>query len=516
MKRQKPLVSRQTVSRMLESAAQCWQQRQFQKYFELMENAGRLDPTNHRIFLDLGLAHGIRYDYSAATACFEKAIALAPHMAEALIMAATHCRNFSRYDLARDYLERAAHRPDVEPDTLVKLAEIYERLRRLDKAGELVDRALELDPHCAMAVLVRVRLDRLSGRLDAAEQSLRPLLASNDQRTWSTRIRGWYELGAILDRRERFDEAMAAFVAAKNLIRPGAARFIASQRSVRTQIEHAIANVSQESLGRWLAAGSDLGPERRIALLCGHPRSGTTLLEQVLDSHPQVVSSEETPIFFEHYLMLRGQAPPNAPMLSVLDSASVAAVRSARDEYTRCTEALLGAPIGDRLLVDKNPSLTPLLPAFVRVFPESRLLVALRDPRDVCISFFMQPVPLNLTSASYLTLEGTVQEYALMMGLWTRLAPLLRGRYIEVRYEDMVEDLEPVARRVTDFLGLSWDERVLRFDEHARKKLVRSPTYADVTRPVFKTAIGRWRNYEKFLAPHLAVLEPFVKAFGYQ
>jgi len=73
-----------------------------------------------------------------------------------------------------------------------------------------------------------------------------------------------------------------------------------------------------------------------------------------------------------------------------------------------------------------------------------------------------------------------------------------------------------VARRTLDFLGVAWDERVLRFDEHARQKLVRSPTYADVTKPVFKTAVGRWRHYQKYLEPHLAKLEPFVKAFGYE
>lgn len=92
---------------------------------------------------------------------------------------------------------------------------------------------------------------------------------------------------------------------------------------------------------------------------------------------------------------------------------------------------------------------------------------------------------------------------------------MLPNPYLQVRYEDMVSDLESVARRVLDFLGVAWDERVLAFDEHARKKRVRSPTYADVTQKVFTRAMGRWRNYQKYLEPHLAKLEPFVKAFGY-
>ena len=102
------------------------------------------------------------------------------------------------------------------------------------------------------------------------------------------------------------------------------------------------------------------------------------------------------------------------------------------------------------------------------------------------------------------------------MNVWLAVKPLLKNPRLEVRYEDMVEDLESVARRTLDFLGVPWDDRVLGFNEHARKKLVRSPTYADVTQPVYKRARGRWRNYQKYLEPHLAGLEPFVKAFGYE
>jgi len=102
------------------------------------------------------------------------------------------------------------------------------------------------------------------------------------------------------------------------------------------------------------------------------------------------------------------------------------------------------------------------------------------------------------------------------MSTWRTLAPLMPQPYLEIRYEDMVADLESVARKTLDFLGLSWDAKVLGFDTHAQKKMVRSPTYADVTQPVYKRALGRWRHYQKYLEPHLEKLEPFVKAFGYE
>jgi hypothetical protein len=251
-------------------------------------------------------------------------------------------------------------------------------------------------------------------------------------------------------------------------------------------------------------------------LLCGHPRSGTTLLEQVLDSHPEVLSAEETSVFYETYAGLKQGFPEGKSMLSILESASTDRLRQSRESYFRCLELFLKKPIAGRLLIDKNPSLTTLIPAVIRVLPETKFLVALRDPRDVCLSFFMQPLPLNITSAAYLTLEGTAEEYAALMNVWTTMAPRMPNPYLQVRYEDMVEDLESVSRKTLEFLGLPWDERVLHFDEYARQKLVRSPTYADVTKPVFKGAVGRWRNYRRYFEPLLQKLEPFAKAFGYE
>ena len=154
---------------------------------------------------------------------------------------------------------------------------------------------------------------------------------------------------------------------------------------------------------------------------------------------------------------------------------------------------------------------------FQRIFPEIKFIVALRDPRDVCLSCFMQYfTPINLRNAAFFNLKDTVEEYVEDMNIWRTLAPMMPGRYLEVRYEDMVEDLESVARKTLDYLGVLWDEKVLKYHERAGQKHVRTPSYADVTRPVFKTARGRWRNYQKYLEPYLHRLEPLVKAFGYE
>jgi hypothetical protein len=260
-----------------------------------------------------------------------------------------------------------------------------------------------------------------------------------------------------------------------------------------------------------------LTPRRRMAVLCGHPRSGTTLLEQVLDAHPEVVTAEETHLLHdEAYLPLSRDFPTSASILQVLEAAPESRLKRAREDYFRFMELFLRKPLGNKLLIDKNPALNVLIPAVARIFPEASFLVAIRDPRDVCLSCFMQPLTINPVSSAYLTLEGTTKQYASVMGFWRAILPRLKNPWLEIRYEDVVEDLEKSSRKALDYLKLDWNEEVLQFHLHARSRQVRSPSYAEVTKPVFKTAVGRWRNYQKYLEPWLEKLVPFIKAYGYE
>lgn len=509
------LVSRGALERMLQAAEEAWSKKDFSKNIELLKSANRMAPANVGILLQLGRVHGLCYDYANAERWFEQALRVAPHKLEALVAAGINSRDFRRSSLAEGYFERAVAEPGAPPEAFVQLAEFYERTRRVDDAGKLIDRALALNPRLAMALLARARLERQAGRLQTAEAAARACLTVPDR---EMQIRGGYELGLILDREGRYDDAFRAFLAAKALLAPEAAAHAPRLRMIRERLTVMKETITADMLKRWTAAAAELPASRRIALLCGHPRSGTTLLEQVLDSHPDIVSAEETETFHDYaYCPLIAGAPESAYMPAVLESATIPALRKSREDYFRVMELVLGQPIGGRLLIDKNPSLTFLIPAMARVFPEIKLLVALRDPRDVCLSCFMQPFfPLSQTASAYLTISGTVEEYAALMSVWLKLAPLLADRFLEIRYEELVDNLEGASRRVTDYLGIAWDPKVLRFDEHARQKTVRSPTYSDVTKPVFKTAVGRWKHYEKYLAPHLNTLAPFARAFGYE
>ena len=173
----------------------------------------------------------------------------------------------------------------------------------------------------------------------------------------------------------------------------------------------------------------------------------------------------------------------------------------ARATYWQQTEAIFDEPIGERMLLDKNPGMMIMLPVVNWAFPEMKMLIALRDPRDVVLSCFMQKVPLTPISSNWLSLADAAEYYARVMQTWLAVRPLTTGPWLEFRYEDVVADLEREARRILDFLGLPWDEKVLKFYEHAREKMVRSPTYKDVTQPVYHKSIGRWQHYAEHFEP---------------
>ena len=247
-----------------------------------------------------------------------------------------------------------------------------------------------------------------------------------------------------------------------------------------------------EEFRRW--AQKPPAVPRRHAFLVGCPRSGTTLLERMLGSHPQVASSSESTVWHSAVWMpLLREFAGVSGMRSLLAELTAARIEAARDRYWRDIGQTVEKELGDRLLLDKNPSIFPVLAGAVRLFPDARILVALRDPRDIVWSCFTQALPINAATAAFLRLESAAEQVAAELEQWLQLRPRLATPWLEVRYERLVEQPDVELKRVLSFLGVPWSPEVMAF--HERRDPVRSPTYAAVARPVHKEAVGRWRRY---------------------
>ena len=499
----------------LESAKSLWSLRRYDEALEAFARALKRAPNDEVALVDAARAFGLRYDYPRAEKLIDRLLRVHGSRPEIQCLCGETYRMLGRFREAAACFERACAARGGVPRARVELAEMYERLHDLDRASAEATAALACDRGFARAALVKARVHRRRGEFEDALRVLAEQLAVPPPKP-DVEASLWGERALAYDQLGEYDKAFEAASAGKRILRAQERGPLERSEAIRRQSERMLGEITAKHFQRWRDALPD-APPLPVALLTGHPRSGTTLLEQVLDSHQGLVSSDERQVFADDVFpaLGAGLSPADYAMPGMLDQTPDKRVLAERARYFRYVEALLGEPVGDRVHLDKNPELTLLIPAMLRVFPELKVIVAVRDPRDVVVSCFMRPMPLNSVTVNYLTLERTAEKYALMMGGWIRMRQLMASPWLEIRYEDVVCDLETQARRALDFLQLPWDDRVLQFHEHARQKHVRSPTYDDVTSPVYGSAMGRWRNYAKYLEPAMDKLEPFLAEFGY-
>ena len=199
-------------------------------------------------------------------------------------------------------------------------------------------------------------------------------------------------------------------------------------------------------------------------------------------------------------------------MRALLAQMSREEIEVARGAYWRNIIETVDESLHDRLLLDKNPSIFPLLAGAVRLFPEARVLVALRDPRDVVWSSFTQYLPVNTATAAFAQLESTAEQVATELEHWLRLRSRLATPWLEVRYESLVKEPESQMQRVLSFLDVAWSPEALAF--HRRSDPVRSPTYAAAARPIHQEAVGRWRRYAALIEPLETRLGEVIREVG--
>ncbi len=242
------------------------------------------------------------------------------------------------------------------------------------------------------------------------------------------------------------------------------------------------------------------------------PRSGTTLLEQMLDAHPLLRSMDEQP-FLQHAIdRIRSFGVTYPEGLARLTSDQLAAVRA---YYWKLVATKVTLEPGQRL-VDKNPLNLLRLPAIRRLFPKARVIVAIRHPCDVLISNYLQHYRAPEIAMMCRTLETLAHGFRRAFDFWYQQHALLNPSVLELRYEALVTDFEAHARSIADFLQVPWDQAMLEPGEHARKRgFISTPSYSQVVQPVNTRAVNRWRNYERHLLPAMPLLEPYLARWGY-
>ena len=475
-------------------------------------------PDTPRLWYELGFAAGKQLDFALADQACQRAMALSLKNVSMLVLLGQQYHWMRKPDRARACFEQAVAAAPNSIHAQLSLADWYERERRLDDACNCIEACLAHDPQNAQILCIKALLMHRRGQNAEAEALLRDIIkrGSNDANVnYSSR----HQLAVVLDALGQYAEALRWLGEAKALLRKTADIAKLEQeydRAVRRRRE-LLGALTPEMIRRWREEGKATPAAHRMAFLGGHPRTGTTLLEQILGAHPSITAFDEPMAFADE--VAEKLAPMNAATTLTANRLNSLTAPQRSHYQERYFKSLLreNATAAEHgLLLDKNPSPTAWLHLWLRMFPELKVIIALRDPRDVVVSCYFQNLRLNATNSNFLSLERTVTHYADLMEVWLRMRELGGFDWIETRYEDIVANLESEGRRVTEFLGLSWQPQQAAYHETNRKKFVFSPTYNEATRPVYQRAVNRWKNYAEALAPVQERLAKYCRVFGYE
>lgn len=460
------------------------------------------DAAEHRH--NLALAYLMAHRHGEAIAQLREAIRLAPHHPQSYLQLASAYSQFGMAGQAIECLsEGLRHLPDCPP-LHSALAGAYSSLRNEAAAERHHRRALELSPesrsgygawllnqgrfdesNAVFEAMLREGTDTayaLYGLMQARKTAdegfvarMESLLHEGRQKPRSEMYLR-YALGKAEEGHGRYGEAMAHFDAANR----GAEAIYHGGRPTdpaRFAREHEEVRVLYESMPQ--ESGSTESP----IFIIGMIRSGTTLLDQILSSHPQVASGGELRFWMEEtQRLVRRDSPPDSEDL-----------RTLAEEYAGYARLLAGS---EPRFTDKMPLNFTVAGVIHRAMPNARFLHIRRHPIDTCLSiwttFFGQGPLFAYDKAN---IVAYYRQYRRTMATWREALP--SDRLTELEYEDLIADPEPTIRRVVEFCGLPWDDACLHHDQNA--SAIYTPSRWQARQPIYRTSVKRWRRYEPWL-----------------
>lgn len=477
-----------------------------------LERAHEIAPDDVPVLNALGLALAKLLRPVEAAKAFESAIALQPDFTPAYYNHGWACEMWGELDRAQKSYEQAIARSAAHPDSAEPLA----RLARLAawrgdwaEARALAARALRLAPAHPVARLAQASANIQAGETGTAETELRQILATPSLSAYD-RYHAMGTLGDLRHREERFADAFAAYETGNAQWRKEAPPRYGKDRAALDAV-------------RWMHRYYENAPPspRRPAppaasgtachtFLIGFIRSGTTLLEQALASHPDVVTMEEKEALGDSGRMFLADANGLDRLRALPGEERSAYVET----YWRSAKEQGFEPKG-KVFIDKQPFNAIKLPLIAELFPGAKILFAVRDPRDVLLSCFRHRFKLTTFTYELLTLEDAARFYAAYMTMAERLRRVLPLDWHQIRHEDTVGDFEGEVGKVCGFLGIAWSGAMRDFAERRKVRAIATPSAAQIAKGLNREGIGQWRRYREQMAPALPLLRPWVERFGY-
>lgn len=520
--------------------------------------AESLAPDDAEVHYNLGLLYIQRQRWALARDALLDAVQLAPRFVEARLEAAHACHVCGDIEGEEAMLEGVGDWPPQPAEQALVLASILSVLGRQEIALRVLSQARLSEGPAAEAMRLRITAQRVAlhernNQLEQARRELQHLpldvLEALDAGVIDARIDGWRAHAVMALREHRPADAVALYqrvldVAKDPEVASSAAFGLATAHDRQGHYRDAwkaleAAHAKQMEVARQAAPelptqdGQPLpmvtrtvdarayatwkplaGPSmlRSPVFVIGFPRSGTTLLEQMLDAHPDFRSMDERGYVYQLIERMEhaGQRYP-------ADLADL--TQTEADQLRQVYGGLVAhtlPDLGHRRLVDKNPLNMLCLPMILRLFPEARIILCVRHPFDVLLSCSMQAFRSPAFRVMCSSLPRLARGYTEAFEQCCRHVEVFKPNVLEWRYEFVVDDFDAAVVRLGTFLEVVDASPFAGFAARAcAKQFIATPSYAAVTQPVSAAAVGRWMNYRERFKPVLPVLQPWIERFGY-
>ncbi|MDZ4754797.1 MAG: sulfotransferase [Phycisphaerae bacterium] len=489
-------VPQKSLQTLVHDASQLQRAGRFMEAIPHYAEALKLSPNNHQLLAALGVCQTCIDRAAEGRKNLEQAIRLAPAEARYHHNIAYTWKREGNFERAHACFDTALRLAPNTPGFVAAKVELYHMEGEYSKAMQTLEPILKAAPNDASVIGVFATIARQVKRQREAIPMVEQLLKRTDIAP-ATRIKNSFELGALYDSIGEFDAAFAAYKIGNAL---------KGDRWNPAQHAELVTNVitcwSREALAAQPRAKVD---GSRFIFIVGMPRSGTSLVEQIVSAAPSVFGAGERVDLLRVARDAQNSVGMGIPMVWTLERMQTQeSVDALGNSYVKAMAAVAGPEYST--VTDKQPLNFVNLGLIQTVLPGAKVIHCRREPMDSCLSCYFQLFAGNIPFAGDLTHCGTFYaEYERMMAHWHAVLDL---PILDVQYEELVANQEAITRTILDFLKLPFTQDSLRFHETKRATLTASSQ--QVREPMYKRSVQRWRGYEKHLGPLRAALGSYA------
>ena len=473
------------------------------------EKAKKIKPKSTQVYFNLGLAYDRKKEKRLAIQNFKKVIELEPNNAMAYCNLGTVYKDILNTSRAEEYLNKSL---DLKPNLMLafnNLFDLYDRSNQLEKFSSLLSKAKkELDDKDLVGFFSGVHQYKKKNYLEAIDI----LESLNLEKNYV--IHNINKVGMLAksyDHVEKFDNAFNYFKKNNELVNIYYGNNI-DENIYTKYVDIRINFFENFELHDWKPYSVTDKLEDPIFLI-GFPRSGTTLLDTIFRTNENVEVIEEKPIIKNFLIKLEQKTKNKLNNIKNLSNDEIREMRhfyfTERDQYITNKNA--------KIIIDKLPLNVVNVGEILRFFPNAKFVFALRHPYDSVLSCFMQQFELNPAMKNFLSIKRSAYLYDLVMKLWKIYQKIFSINFHYIKYEDVVTDFEKSTKEIFKFLNLDWSNKAKDFYKTAKDRIdISTPSYNQVTSPLYLKSINRWKNYEENFKDVKKNLEKWIHEFEYK